>query len=279
MSDNIILPRSYAKTAAAKLAYYQSGKGTPVLLLHGVGLRLESWAWQIEMLQKNYSVFALDMPGHGESDMFKSKSAKLADYVNTVDDFMQQKIGRPTIVIGHSMGALIALSLASSFASCLAVVACNAVYQRTVAAKKAIQERAALLRQTDNIAALAAPTIARWFPPNDKETFALSSQEASAICLNWLQTGDKNGYASAYTVFANEDGVAKESLAALAMPALFMTGDVDKNSTPQMAAAMAEIVPHAKTKIINGGGHLAQLTHYIEVNKYLAAFLAEVDKT
>ena len=49
----------------AGIAYYRGGEGAPVMLLHGVGLRLESWHRQIAALQPRCAVYAPDMPGHG----------------------------------------------------------------------------------------------------------------------------------------------------------------------------------------------------------------------
>ena len=42
------------------IAYYKVGHGPSILMIHGVGLRIESWVAQIEILIKNFSVFASD---------------------------------------------------------------------------------------------------------------------------------------------------------------------------------------------------------------------------
>ena len=58
---SITLPRS--KTAQG-VAYHRSGDhGAPVVLVHGVGLRAESWFQQIEALGADYRVYAVDICG------------------------------------------------------------------------------------------------------------------------------------------------------------------------------------------------------------------------
>ena len=52
------------------IAYYKTGKGPAVILIHGLGLRSESWVEQIKILKKNYTIYSLDLPGHGQSKLF-----------------------------------------------------------------------------------------------------------------------------------------------------------------------------------------------------------------
>ncbi|WP_312858733.1 alpha/beta fold hydrolase [Rhizobium sp. G21] len=53
-------------------AYAVAGAGDPLVLIHGVGMRLEAWTPQIEALSKRFEVIAVDLPGHGESRPFPS---------------------------------------------------------------------------------------------------------------------------------------------------------------------------------------------------------------
>ena len=69
--------RSRARHGAA---YVEHGTGEPVLLIHGVGMRLEAWAPQAEALAASHRVIAVDMPGHGESDRLPD-DAQLTDFV------------------------------------------------------------------------------------------------------------------------------------------------------------------------------------------------------
>ena len=60
-----ILPRSRTPSGAA---YLDRGRGgETVVLIHGVGMRIEAWAPQIERLADSFRVVAVDLPGHGLS--------------------------------------------------------------------------------------------------------------------------------------------------------------------------------------------------------------------
>lgn len=71
------------------IAYYSSGnqdsnnkndKTTPVVFVHGVGLRAESWYQQIAAFSDRYRCYAIDMPGHGESDLLPISTLTLEDF-------------------------------------------------------------------------------------------------------------------------------------------------------------------------------------------------------
>ena len=64
------------------IAFYKSGKGDPIILIHGLGLSAECWYKQISFLKKDYTVYALDLPGHGKSDLLSQANPQLKNYSN-----------------------------------------------------------------------------------------------------------------------------------------------------------------------------------------------------
>lgn len=59
------------RTKDNKLRYYEAGQGRPVVLLHGSGPGATGWSnfsGNIEALAEKFHVYAVDMPGWGESD-------------------------------------------------------------------------------------------------------------------------------------------------------------------------------------------------------------------
>jgi pimeloyl-ACP methyl ester carboxylesterase len=243
------------------LAAITAGEGPLVLLLHGVGLRAEAWAPQIEALARaGFSVIAPDMLGHGGSAAPKGKA--LSDYVAPLSEILD----RPTVVIGHSMGAMLALELASSRPETIrGVVAMNAIFRRSDSAKRAVQARAdALDGQT---VPDPSETLTRWFGQADSP--------ARAACRRWLSLVDPQGYKSAYSVFAHSDGPSDQALANIACPALFLTGADEPNSTPEMSQTMAARVKNGRAEVIDGAAHMVPMTHSDTVNAQLVRFAKE----
>ncbi|MDG1430138.1 MAG: alpha/beta hydrolase, partial [Paracoccaceae bacterium] len=239
----------------ANLAAIAEGTGSQVLLIHGVGLRAEAWNAQIDALSKRHRVVAVDMPGHGESPV-PTDTLKLAQYT----DAIAEGISEPTIVVGHSMGAMIALDLAVRYPDHIkGVAALNAIFEREDVATNAVRARADSL---DGISVSdPEPTLQRWF--------ASSPSAERTACFNWLSSVNPVGYQMAYRSFAYNDGPVRENLAKLKCPALFMTGSKEPNSTPEMSTAMAEIAPQGEAIIAQNAAHMMPMTHVDEVNAAL----------
>ena len=85
----------------------------PMLLLHGFGSALTQWHENILPLSQLHSVYALDMIGFGVSEK-ASTTYKVELWVDQVYEFWRMFINRPIVLVGHSLGALVALTAASS---------------------------------------------------------------------------------------------------------------------------------------------------------------------
>ena len=245
-----------------QLAAIRSRNGsTVVLFLHGVGLRAEAWNAQLEVFADQHTVIAPDMPGHGESTPF-FVTPNLERYTARVAEALDTK----AIVVGHSMGAMIALDLAVRYPHLVCgLVALNAIYRRRAQAREAVLTRASELDGV-SVPDPSAP-LSRWF--------GLTPSPEADACGSWLRGCDPSGYRAAYSVFAQGDAPANDALAALDCPALFMTGAEDPNSTPNMSEAMAAIAPNGKSISVAGAAHMLPMTHPTLLNEALKTFINE----
>ncbi len=92
--------------------YYEvSGRGAPLIVLHGAYMNIPSMAPIIAKLAKTHSVYALELQGHGRT----TDIDRPITYANLADDvaaFMDAVGLREADVFGYSMGAAVALQLA-----------------------------------------------------------------------------------------------------------------------------------------------------------------------
>lgn len=256
------------------LRYYRKGAGEPLLLIHGVGLCAESWYKQLDYLSQYYEVIAIDLPGHGDSDPLSSQSPDVSSYADVIVNVIHELYNCRVHIIGHSLGALIALHLASHQAEiCRSLTALTSVYQRSNAASKAVQQRATTLA-SEKITDVAMTPLLRWFPVSDPE----SNAEYIDHCARWLNDANTKQYAAAYHAFANATDLADQSIKEITCPALFLTGELDPNSTPEMSNALAQLTPAGAVAIIKNARHMLQLTHASEVNHTIHEFLADQEQ-
>ncbi len=87
--------------------------GPPLLLLHGLMRRWQYMMPLIEGLSAQWQVFALDLRGHGLSDRVPGGYRHYQNYVPDVAAFLEMQINEPAMLVGHSLGGLIALGAAA----------------------------------------------------------------------------------------------------------------------------------------------------------------------
>lgn len=96
-----------------RLHYAEHGDpaAQPMIMLHGLSDSWFSYSRVLEALGERYHVFAIDQRGHGDSDRPEAGYA-MADMAADVVDFMDA-MGLPrAIMVGHSMGSIVATELA-----------------------------------------------------------------------------------------------------------------------------------------------------------------------
>ncbi|NLF03334.1 MAG: alpha/beta hydrolase [Anaerolineales bacterium] len=91
--------------------YEASGRGQPVLMLHGWLEAWDHWLGTMEVLNARYKTYALDFWGFGESGRYGG-GFTVQDYVEMVDQFMTRMGIDEALLLGHSMGGTVSLALA-----------------------------------------------------------------------------------------------------------------------------------------------------------------------
>lgn len=103
-----------AATPAARLFSTDVGAGRNVMLLHGWTCDSHDWSWQLPVLESRYRVVAVDLRGHGRSEVMPPGAYTPADYVADIEALIATTYaGQAFVLVGHSMGGQIAARLAA----------------------------------------------------------------------------------------------------------------------------------------------------------------------
>src|SRR5438105_6622504 len=95
-----------------RIRYAKRGSGDEtVILIHGFGGDLDNWLFNIDALAGNATVYALDLPGHGQS-VKAIANPSLAVLAMTVVSFMNAMGVKSAHLVGHSLGGAIAMEIA-----------------------------------------------------------------------------------------------------------------------------------------------------------------------
>lgn len=106
---------------SARLHYMEAGQGTPVVFLHTAGADARQFLHQLAdtELQQHHRLLAFDMPWHGlssgEDNVETTARYRLTEarYLEWVAAFVDNIVKEPVILVGCSMGASMALTVAA----------------------------------------------------------------------------------------------------------------------------------------------------------------------
>jgi len=103
-------PRIVMSDDLVHLEYRVLGQGEPaVFLLHGWAGNAEYWHAQFDALKAHYTVVAIDLAGHGASGANRTDWS-IARYAADVATIARQVPNAHVVLVGHSMGATVALA-------------------------------------------------------------------------------------------------------------------------------------------------------------------------
>ena len=245
------------------------GSGTPVLLLHPVGLDHRCWDAVVLRLPTGYRVLRPDLPGHGHSPAL-SGTPDLAAYAAAVAEWCHGRQAIPAVVVGLSFGGMIAQTLALEHAGmvqALVVAGCPAGFPDP-AVRAAIDDRgqAAL---AGGMAAILEPTLDRWFTPG----FRASGGDAPTRAR--LLSDDAAGWAAAWRAISGLD--LAHRLPEIGVPTLCIAGESDAAAPPPLLQGIADAIPGARMAILPRAPHMMQIETPDAFAARLSEFLAGLE--
>jgi pimeloyl-ACP methyl ester carboxylesterase len=101
--------------------------GPAILLVHGFGASTDHWRFNIPALAQGHEVHALDLLGFGRSAKPEGPRYGGALWRDQLVAYVQERIGRPTVLVGNSLGGYAALAAGAALGDqCAGVVLLNA---------------------------------------------------------------------------------------------------------------------------------------------------------
>ena len=102
--------RFFTRPDGSRLRYYTAGTGPPLVLIHTVRTQLDYFQRVIPLLWDHYTVYALDLPGMGWSDIRPGATYEEPDLRAAVVEFVTGLNLHGVTLAGESLGAALALS-------------------------------------------------------------------------------------------------------------------------------------------------------------------------
>lgn len=96
-----------------KLFYRVSGKGQPLIILHGLFGSSDNWYTLAKIFAQTYTVYLVDQRNHGQSPHSDDFNYKLL--TDDLYEFVQENVLEKAVVLGHSMGGKTAMNFAVKY--------------------------------------------------------------------------------------------------------------------------------------------------------------------
>ena len=242
----------------------------PVLMLiHGAGTDHTFWGLQTRFFSHHgYSVFAVDLPGHGRSDGPALETVDaLGDWVWQVLDAVGSK---QATLAGHSMGSIIALAAGAKRPKDT-----NALVLVGTAEKIAVHED--LLTAGESNDPRAFDMITDW---GFGKSSHLGGHQAPGLWMQGsglalLRSGTP-GVLGTDLAGCNAYEGAVEAAKNITCPVLLLLGAGDRMTPPRMTKALTEVLPEVETKILPATGHMIMVERPNETIDAIDSFLQRV---
>ncbi|HNR45756.1 MAG TPA: alpha/beta hydrolase [Anaerolineaceae bacterium] len=228
--------------------YEVLGRGRPLIFLHGwVG----SWRYWIPSMQAasiSFRTYALDLWGYG--DTTKNHRYSLADQSQLLDGFMDYMgIGRVALV-GHGLGALVAVYYALTHAD---------IVDRVMAVSYPMDE------------SMVNPRI-RTSPPADLAAWLLGKTPLTEPVLTDAPKADGQAIQASMEDYS-ANGL-KDIFKTLGTACLFVNGENDPAVQPPRTEQMAEMSEQTHAVLFEQSGHFPMLDESSQFSRLLMDFLA-----
>lgn len=247
--------------------YEVSGRGRPVILLHGWLGSWDHWADTMSRLQSGYRGYALDFWGFGDSGKHRS-SFHISDFVALVDQFMERLGIESAPVIGHSMGGTVALSLALSNPERVKKVA--VVGSPIIGNSLAIWLQMAgepwfssLLWKFPFVLQLFLKLYSPWVTHKPTEWYKMIVRDVSATTLESFFSSIRSLHHTDLT----------PRLADISVPTLGIYGLSDVIVNPYQGKLLSQNVAKSHVTMLSGSGHFPMLDEPDLFNEHLFEFL------
>ncbi|MBI4611544.1 MAG: alpha/beta fold hydrolase [Candidatus Rokubacteria bacterium] len=265
-----------------RLYYLAEGSGLPVVLVHGLGGFAESWRHNLGALGHKASVYALDLPGFGQSSKPLGGYA-LGFFVEVLEQFRAALgLARLTLV-GHSLGGAVAAAYAVSHPakvdrlSFIAAVIPGFDYRPSwvygLLAARGVGEVMARLLWPGLLRAALARCFAE---PVPAEVDFLVQRGHAARATAAGQAAFLSALREARDDFRRDAERYRRALSALDLPVLAIHGCQDRVVPLAHAETVARSLPRAALRVLDRCGHFPQIEHASTVNEWLGEFIASV---
>src|SRR5918997_4894899 len=252
-------------TEQTSIDYDVHGEGPPLILIGGLGFGRWGFFKQIPALSRHFSTISFDVRGEQELDH------GVADLSVNVVALLDHLGVRKAHVLGTSLGGFVAQELALKRPELVdrLVLLCTSYGRRS-------PQRMSAWALADIIGWPSLSTeraVRRGLEAATSEAYRVKHPEVFERIVRW-RIADSPSLSTYYEQMrAGARFDLSRDVGSITSPTLVIHGAEDRYVPVANAAALAEAIPDAKLRVLDGAGHLVFIERFADVNREVVTFL------
>jgi pimeloyl-ACP methyl ester carboxylesterase len=256
-----------------RIAYTQAGHGPPLVLLHGGMEDNRSWRQQIDSLSDEFTVFAWDAPGCGQSSDVP-ESWRMSNYADALAGWLNKITLKRSHLLGLSWGSSLALEFYHRYPN----IPLSLILASAYAGWKGSLPPDEVATRLENIlASVNLPleeVVESWLSVLNRPLPGELIHELTTIWGDNSGRSHPGGFRA--TAYSMAEADLRDVLPQIQIPTLLLYGELDQRSPLKVANDLLRLIPLAKLTIIPQAGHLANAEAPEEFNRHVRCFLRSV---
>lgn len=291
----------------ARLFIEETGpaSASAAVFIHGSCLRTDLWHYQMKAFPRRRCIF-YDLRGHGLSQPKGDSDYSIKTHAADLEAVIGSSNLEEVVLVGHSVGGMIALELCSARPELLrtsatsksarakrphpqvaGVVLLNTTYRpaaETFLGGALAKVERVTRRPLDYVGSRAdyVQRLRKLIRPSDALFMAVSlsgfgpSASARQVDFTYDMLADTPADVIFDLIKSYRDFDVTDALGRIDVPALVVGGTHDRLTAADASTYMAEHLPRAELKLLQGCGHMSMLERHRQVNSLLRGFLDKV---
>lgn len=269
---------SFIRVDDIELAYTDTGRGLPVVLLHGYPFNRTLWNEQVSALSNSYRVVAPDLRGLGESGVTPRRENDAAPCPATMNRMAQDvaalldhlEISR-AVIGGLSMGGYVTFAFYKQFPSRVrALILADTRAQADTEEAKQTRHQQAEKALAEGMAGIADAMLPKLLTP---ETVSKRPEVVKRVRDMMLKTKPEGAAGALLGMAKREDQTPL--LSQISCPTLILVGQEDPITPVQDSEKMHHAIAGSRLVVIENASHVSNLERTEQFNEELMRFLKQ----
>ena len=241
-----------------------TGKGTPLVLVHGFLGSSDMWSPQIKFFKGNFRVIVPALPGFGKSSDIKPCDS-IECMAKSILDYLDKKKITNFNLLGHSMGGMIVQEIAKIAGDKILKLICYGTGPRgNIPGRFETIDQSREQLKINGLKSTAHRIAKTWFIEEDRAKYFYLCKEAGMQTT--IDAAD-----SGLVAMKNWNGI--ENLKNILNETLIIWGEQDKAYNFNQVETLNDNIPNSDLKIIKGCSHNVHLEKPDEFNRVVEKFL------